>query len=233
MITARYASHLMLVSIFCLSQGLGLQAFGEGAVRTSGVLEPKFVPLEEGQGSYVVKIYDDNTALTIKDISFSGRTSIGGIRSEKDDSIMQLKLSKVKEIRIIKPIFQSKRFSDQEFTLASITTNNGATVDNVLVPKNIVICGVEEATQIERAWLFSKLTKLVIESGVKPPKTSKVKKESTKELNQKALEQQVEFSKQAKKQSVQRGILDAVEGIFGAFYDLVIAIVQFFVRLIR
>lgn len=233
MITARYASHLMLVSIFCVFQGIGLQAFGEGAVRTSGVLEPKFIPLEEGQGSYIVKVYDDNATLTIKDISFSGRTSIGGIRSEKDDSIMQLKLSKVKEIRILQPIFQSKRFSDQEFTLASITMNNGTKVDNLLIPKNIVICGIEESTQIERAWLLSKLTKLVVESGVKPAKTSKVKKESTKELNQKALEQQVEFSKQAKKQSVQRGILDAVEGIFGAFYDLVIAIVQFFVRLIK
>ncbi len=233
MITARYASHLMLVSIFCLSQGIGLRAFGEGAVRTSGVLEPKFISLEEGQGSYVVKIYDDNTVLTIKDASFSGRASIGGIRSEKDDSIMQLKLSKVKEVKIIKPVFQSKRFSDQEFTLASIVTNNGTSVDNLLIPKNIVICGIEESTQIERAWLFSKLTKLVIKSGIKPPKTSKVKKESTKELNQKVLEKQVELSKQAKQKSIHRGILDAVEGIFGAFYDLIVAIWQFFVRLIK
>jgi len=232
MIIVRFISHLMLISILCLSQAVELQAFGDGPVRSSTVLEPKFIPLEEGQGSYVVKVYDDSKLLTIKDASFSGRTSIGGIRSENDDSIMQLKLSKVKEIRIIKPVFQSKRFSDQEFTLASITTNNNTVVDNLLIPKNIVICGMEESTQIERAWLFSKLNRLVIESGIKPPKASKIKKESTKEINQKALEQQVELSKKAKQKSIHRGILDAVEGIFGAFYDLIVAIAQFFIRLI-
>lgn len=231
MIITRSVLRSILMSVFCLMQAGQLDAFGEPG-KPSSSLEPKFIPLEEGQGSYTVKVYDDKNVIVVKDTSFSGRASVGGIRSEKDDSTMQLKLSKIKEIKIVKPAYQSNRFRDQEFTLASIIANNGKVVDGVLIPKNLVLCGIEDGTQIERAWVISRIDKLVIESGTKPEKKPKVKKESQQEINQKAVEQQVELAKKSKQKSVHRGILDAVEGIFGAIYDLIIAVFQSVVRLI-
>lgn len=232
MITSSRVIHYIILNVLLVVHGASLHAFGDTG-KPSTSLEPRFTPLEEGQGSYTAKIYDEKNVITVKDLSFSGRASVGGIRSEKDDSIMQLKLSKVKEIKIVKPVHQSTRFRDQEFALATLTAHNGKVVDGVLLPKNLVLCGIEESTQIERAWIINRINKLVIETETKPAKKTKVKKETTQELNQKVVEEQVELAKKAKQKSNQRGILDAVEGIFGAFYDLIIALVQFVVRLVK
>ncbi len=219
---------------FAISNTISTQlvSLGEPSKQSSS-FEPRFTPLEEGQGSYTAQIYDDKNVMTIKDITFSGQTSVGGVRSEKDDSIMRLKLSKIKEIIIVKSIYQSQRFRDQDFALASVTTINDKKIDQILIPRGIVICGVEDGTQIERAWFINRIDKLVITSGVKPIKKGRGKKMTYQEIKEEKAEEKIELGVKAKQKNMHHGIMDAIEGIFGAFYDLVLAIFYFFVRLAK
>jgi hypothetical protein len=127
------------------------------------LMEPQFAPLQEGQGSYYACIYDDGSISKIKDISFYGQTNIGGIRRESDDSVNRLELSTVKEIVVKQPAFESMRFSDREYMLVSVEYATGTIVEDLLFPKHVIICGVEEDTGMKRSWFLHKLEKIVID----------------------------------------------------------------------
>lgn|GEM_PF-1531666 len=149
------------VAIFMIA-AMFLINLTDGGRKSSVNLEPSFAPLEEGEGSFSATIYDENVVSQIKDVSFFGHTNIGGIRKETDDSLNKLEISKIKEIRIIKHNYDSKRYSDKEFTLAQVITNDNTVIDNLLIPKHVVICGSEIKTQMERSWFLSKIDKIVI-----------------------------------------------------------------------
>lgn len=125
--------------------------------------DPAFVKLEKDEASYSASIYDEQSITEVKDISFSGHISIGGIRSEADDSVSVLDFSKIKELTILKPSYESKRYSDREFILASAIANNGSVIENLLIPKEVIICAIETSTNVEKAWLLQKINKLVID----------------------------------------------------------------------
>lgn len=143
-----------------------IAGMGNGAKRGSLAVEPSFAPLEEGEPSLVATIYDESTVTEVSDISFFGHTSIGGIRKETDDSTNKLYLGKVKELNIVKSTFESKRFRDREFSLAKVIMSNGTLVEDLLIPKHVIICGIDKKSQMERSWFLSKIDKVVIEKGV-------------------------------------------------------------------
>jgi hypothetical protein len=144
-----------------------LMGFSDGAKRNSVSLEPSFAPLEEGASSFVATIYDESTVTEIQDVSFFGHTSIGGIRKDTDDSTNKLELGKMRELVVVKSTYESTRFGDREFSLAKVVAANGAVIDNLLIPKHVIICGVEKKTQMERSWFLSKIDKVVIEKQAK------------------------------------------------------------------
>jgi len=142
-------------------------SFSDGAKRNNTSLEPIYTPLEDGESSLMATLHDESTATEIQKVSFSGHASIGGIRKENDDSMNKLELGKIRELYIVKSSYESKRFPEREFTLAKVIMANGVLVENLLLPKHIVICGVEKKTQMERAWFLNKINKLVIEDIAK------------------------------------------------------------------
>jgi hypothetical protein len=187
----QYSSYLkeLMRSIFlllalCLWVNMG--ETGRENQNTSKTEEPRFAPLEEGEGSYSGIIYDGEITTKVIDLSFSGKTNIGGIRNEADDSFSQLKFSDVKEIDIVNPKYSSKNHSNNDekiifFSLITVKTNNGKEVTNLLAPPYIVVCGIEQETKIEKAWFLYKINKIVItgqtESKSVKTETVKVKKE--------------------------------------------------------
>jgi hypothetical protein len=150
---AKYLSLMVIVAF--------LGGFSDGK-KTSALLEPSYAPLESGEGSFSGMVYDESIVSEVKDISFFGHTTVGGIRKESDDSMNRLEISKIKEIIVLKRSYDSKRYSDKEFSLVQVVTNDGTTIEDLLVPKHVIICGIEVKTQMERSWFLSKLDKIVM-----------------------------------------------------------------------
>lgn len=144
------------IVLFCVNMG-------EGGRNMSTVIEPVFIPLESRQGSYAATIRDEGKEIQVRDLSFYGSTSVGGIRQESTDSFSKLELGKLKAIRVVTPSFQSKRYSDQEFSLITVTTSQGTEIKDLLVPKNIIICAIERSTGVSRAWWLRKIEQINIE----------------------------------------------------------------------
>ena len=148
---------------------------------TSKSEEPHFAPLEEGAGSISGMIYDDKTITTVKDLSFFGNTKVGGLRKESDDSFNQLELPGVKEIQIITPNHQSTRYKDKDFALIKVKMINGKEIPDLLAPRHIVICGIEQGTKIEKAWFLNMINKIVITSYGEAKEVKEMTKEVTTE----------------------------------------------------
>lgn len=203
--------------------------------------EPQFAPLQEGQGSYYACIYDDGSISKIKDISFYGQTNIGGIRRESDDSVNKLELSTVKQIVVKQPAFESMRFSDREYMLVSVEYSTGTIIEDLLFPKHVIICGVEEDTGMKRSWFLHKLEKIVIDCKRMPQRAVQQLDLPEREISQpiastrhrtaddRALEQDV----MEKKVTVQPNLPSSEEEkpkektLFEAFLGIVDAIIDF------
>lgn len=157
-ISIRY--HILALVVLFLSAN-----FTNGAEKTKPN-EPEFVALQEGVESISGKIYDDGNIIDLKEISFTGHNKIGGIRSETDDSVNVLDLSKLKEIIIKQENYVSpRRYRDKEFILVDTISNNGAITKDLLVPKKIVICGISKKTDMEKAWYLNKVDKVEISNS--------------------------------------------------------------------
>ncbi|MBD3231587.1 hypothetical protein GF322_02880 [Candidatus Dependentiae bacterium] len=170
----------MLLKIFYIISILMLCINMTGGGGKQVGLEPEFVELKEGEGSFSGKIYDEQSIIDVKEISFTGHTSIGGVRKETDDSVNILDLAIIKEIEILKPDYESKRFSDKEFTLTAIEYLHDSQRKEFLVPKKIVICAREANTGQKKAWLFSKIKKITIERKPRQIPTTEVEIEQKK-----------------------------------------------------
>ena len=137
-----------------------------GGERVSTTLDPVFTALEDGQGSYKATIFNKSNGQTIKtnvvNISFSGKTSIGGIKNENDDSLTTLDFSKMTKLIIEDPDYESKRYGRKEFILASIIDNEGKKHSNFLIPKNVIVCALTEEGRLEKTWLVKYLQKIEV-----------------------------------------------------------------------
>ena len=130
-------------------------------------LGPEFIELKDGEGFYSGKIYDEQSIVDVRELSFTGSTKIGGVKKETDDSENVLDFSIIKEIEILKPYYASKRFSDKDFMLAAVQYVNDNEKKEFLVPRKIVICALEAETGQRKAWLLNKIKKIVIERAPK------------------------------------------------------------------
>jgi hypothetical protein len=130
--------------------------------KTNTANEPGFANLAEGEGSFRALVYDESNQYTLKDFSFFGHTTVGGVRRETDDSMTRFELSKIKELKVLKPHFDSKRFGDKEFLLAEVTASTGAVTSDLLVPKKLVICGIDEKSGLEKSWFLQKIDRIVM-----------------------------------------------------------------------
>jgi len=136
---------------------------GEQGVQASKSLDPSYAPLEEGAGKYRAKVYDAGSMVDLCEISFFGHTKVGGVRKESDDSMNMLDLKFIKEIIIKKPDYTSQRYADKTFSLADVVADTGVKIEDMLLPKHIIICGKENNTHIEKSWFLNKVSRVTIE----------------------------------------------------------------------
>lgn len=153
-------------------------SFSGGGTPSTATMEPAFVDLKEDEPSYIGSIIDDNVTTYVRDISFTGHTSIGGVLKENDDSVNKIELSQIKELEIENPDYTSKKYSDKDVMLAKIITNDGTEINGLLIPRNLVICGIEKNTGIKKAWFLRKIKKITID---KPRQLTVVDKEKQEE----------------------------------------------------
>lgn len=189
-IVNRYNILRFLVLFICLGIFSGMDVRTPGTGRLPEEL--KYVPLQEGQGSFEARIVDEvddkgnpKVVFDVKDVSFGGSTKLGGVRREDDDAMMILNISEIKEIQILKSVFQSQRYKrdnvPEEFILVKLITETNAEVNNVLIPKYVQISGIDKKTGLGTAWELSTLIKISFEPA---KSTEKAIKEVNKALQE-------------------------------------------------
>jgi hypothetical protein len=129
---------------------------------------PEFVELKDKEVSYAATIYNGAGTTDVIDLSFSGDTKLGEIKNEKQDFFMELNFAELKEIRIDKPLFASDKYKGEDFIKASVSQIDDTTINNVLIPRNTLICGKKG---IGLTWYLRDIKKIVIHH--EPKKTVK------------------------------------------------------------
>jgi|WetSurMetagenome_2_1015567.scaffolds.fasta_scaffold101239_2 hypothetical protein len=133
--------------------------------------EPTFAALEEGEDLLDGTIKDELSTTHVSQLSFFGNTTVGGIRQENNDSVTKLDLSKIKSIKILQASYASKRFPEKDFTLARKTSLEGNVSEEYLIPRHIVICGIDKRTGDEKSWYLNKLDELIVGKPANEPPT--------------------------------------------------------------
>ncbi len=123
---------------------------------------PVFIPLQEGEGKYDAIVQDGTYECTLTNVSFSGHTKLGGIKNEHNDSFSSLDLATISVITIIDPFYQSERYINQEFVCADVTSLTGAVEQSLLIPRNVIIGGIDKKTQSEKVWFLKDLAQISI-----------------------------------------------------------------------
>jgi hypothetical protein len=169
-----------------------------GGVSSADLDNLKFVPLQEGQGIFEAKIFGESDAqgnpkitYDVKEVSFGGNTKLGGIKNEDDFSVTDLDLSNIKEIQIMNPSFQSKRYKVENvfevFVLAKIIFDSGAPVENILIPKKVQISAIEINTGAGKAWLLANLSKIEFKKTTAVQNAVNDVNQALKESNEKSV----------------------------------------------
>jgi hypothetical protein len=153
---------LVLSGIVLLGAWSWMIPMGEGEDKAS-LREPSFTPLEEGQEDIEGIIKDENTATHVKHLSFFGHTTVGGIRQETNDAVTKFDLAKIKSITVTQHTYQSKRYPEKDFCLVDKISLEGAVSKDMLVPRHVVVCGIEKGTGDQKAWYLNKLNEVIIE----------------------------------------------------------------------
>jgi hypothetical protein len=138
------------------------------SVQQGTLKEPSFTPLNEGKECYEACIKDEQTVTEVTQFSFSGHTKIGGIRKETDDSVTKLDLANIKTIKVLQHAYTSKRYPEKDFCLIQKTSHEDAVSDGMLMPRYVVICGIEKRTGDEKAWYLSKIDEVTVEKAPMP-----------------------------------------------------------------
>ncbi len=138
---------------------------GAGEEKVSGPLQPSFADLVEGAGMFHGAIRDNSASYQLEKISFSGQTILERIRRETDDSTTNIDIAKIREIKVNRHNFNSERYSDKEYTLVTITTRKGEQINDLLIPRKVVICGVDKKTELEKAWFINKIDNITFEDA--------------------------------------------------------------------
>jgi hypothetical protein len=225
---------LFLSAVFFIGMGVGDKKY-------STLLEPAFAPLSAGEGQLFGRVYDEKSESRISEMSFFGHTSVSGVRMEKNDSINRIELSKIREINIVNPNYVSNRYSDKDFVLADIVSNGGHVVEGLLIPKHVVICGLELDTKMEKAWFLGRISKVLV--GLDSNAENNFQKNSEKFLSKEAVvddkfvqrvDQKV-TTKIDRDEEKSRGLggffpekkMDAPKTVLGAFVTVVDSIIDF------
>lgn len=155
------STYLVCIVAMCVNMGESKQ--------TNTLREVRYRDLGDKEGCFHATIYDDKNVIKVRNFSFSGHTKIDGILKEDDDSVNAIDLATIKEIIIKAPFYESNRYQNQELLLASIKTKNSEIINDFLIPRQVQISGIEDSTQIQKAWYLSKIKSITVGSPCSSP----------------------------------------------------------------
>lgn len=153
---------IMLSCAFFLLAHVSLIPMGEQQ-DASISKDPEFTPLEAEEELFNGVIKDDKTVTEVIQLSFFGHTKVGGIRRDDDDSVTTLSLANIKSITIQESFAVSQKYPEQEFARIQKVALDGTVTDGFLLPRHVIICGVEKKTGDEKAWYLNKINELIIQ----------------------------------------------------------------------
>ena len=182
---------LMLSGIVLLGAWSSMVPMGEGEDKAS-FKEPSFTPLEEGEEDVEGIIKDENTSTTVKHLSFFGHTAVGGVRQESNDSVTKFDLAKMKSMKVTQHTYQSKRYPEKDFCLVDKVSLEGVVSKDMLVPRHVVVCGVEKGTGDQKAWYLNKLNEVIIEKVGDQSVSDQDKKKLDEVLNGESVKESAE-----------------------------------------
>ncbi|MCG2756335.1 hypothetical protein L6269_02470 [Candidatus Dependentiae bacterium] len=149
-------------AIFLITIALICANFTDGAKKEADTNAIEYVALQEGENIISASLSDESNITELKEASFTGHSKIGGVRRESDDSITQLSLADIKALEVINESYTSPRYQDKEFILLKVISASGVETADFLVPRDVVICGIEKETNMAKAWYLRKIKKLEI-----------------------------------------------------------------------
>lgn len=155
-----FYGYLFVLMGLCINMGESKQ--------TNSLSTVGYQQLKEKEGCFHATIIDDGNKIDVRNFSFTGYSSLGGVLKESDDSVNRLELSQLKEIKIVNRSYESERYKNQDLLKAEITTKNGNVIADLLIPRKVEISGIEISTQIQKAWSLSKVERIIIKGPCDP-----------------------------------------------------------------
>jgi len=131
--------------------------------------EPAFAPLHEGEECYDGIVKDETVETRVTQLSFFGHSTLGGIRNDSDDSVTKLDLTNIKSIKIKEASTISKRYPEKDFALIQKVSKTGIVTDDLLLPRHVIVCGIDKATGDEKSWYLNKIDELIVEETTQIP----------------------------------------------------------------
>ncbi|MDQ5940379.1 MAG: hypothetical protein QG632_105 [Candidatus Dependentiae bacterium] len=152
---------ILLAALASTAINLDVNAGGKAKEDT----EQHWIELGADQGVYNATISDSEQQIPVTKLSFAGDTTLDGVKKESDNSTSRLNLGEVESIQMIDPIYESKRYPQVELCCVAITTTAGVS-ENMLMPRNLLICGQDRNSKIKKTWALRKIDAIQLEHGL-------------------------------------------------------------------
>ena len=129
--------------------------------RNSSAYEPTFTSLENDEPNIRGIIESGVLKISVEKLSFSGVTKLPKLRSPNvnDKSLSTIELAKIKEIKIEDSNYE---FENEEWILAKITTIYDNKAIKLLIPRRVILCGIDKEMKIKKAWFLKDIDKIEI-----------------------------------------------------------------------
>lgn len=122
----------------------------------------QYIELGSDQGIYDAIVIDGDITVPVTKLSFGGDTTLDGIKKEQDSSSNRIDLADIDTIEMLDPLYDSKRYPQQEFCKVLITTLNGAE-EEMLMPRHLLICGEAQKSGFKKSWVLRTLSIIEIQ----------------------------------------------------------------------
>jgi hypothetical protein len=159
---------LVIMALTTLASVCALGDLAENQDTLKKLKMPRFFALEEGQDSLTGLVIDGPTSTKLKDISLFGRTEIGGICREDNDSVTSINLEHVAELVVIDKDYKSVHHAPQgkaeNFCLVKKIARDGTATEGLLMPRKIIVSGIEQPSGDQKAWFLAHINSLKIPS---------------------------------------------------------------------
>jgi len=152
---------MLFVVAGALSCAGSLVALGDQQV-LDHLSAPKYVALEQGEEWLIGIVRDENTTTELEAFSFFGNSTVGGVCREDNDSVTTVHLSAIKKLEIKQQEYSSARYPNKEFCLVDKTHIDGTVTQGLLMPRKLVVCGIEKKTKDEKCWFLGKIDQLEV-----------------------------------------------------------------------